>query len=136
MITKDGVVGMVANVGENVSSVLSLLNRQSRISAAIKRNGIFGKVVWSGSNPQSAELANIPKHRDVIIGDTVETSGYSTIFPPGIMIGTVDTFWLKSGSDFYSINLNLYVDFTTIRHVQVIGNVLQEEQLELETHNE
>ena len=67
----------------------------------------------------------------VSVGDTVETTGYSAIFPEGILIGTVSEFE-KMGGDFYKITISLVTDFKKLRFVDVIGNMQKTEQLELQ----
>ena len=72
---------------------------------------------------------------NVVIGDTVVTSGYSSIFPEGILVGTVTDFSREEGS-FQSIRIRLSVDFRKLTYVNIIGNLEQEEQLELENNRD
>ena len=106
---------------------MSVLHRQTLISASIKRNNHFGSIVWKGSDPTVINLIDVPKHADIVIGDTVQTSGYSTIFPEGIMIGTVDTFWVPSGSNFFEIEVNLKNDLNKTKYVYVVNNLMKKE---------
>ena len=77
-------------------------------------------------------LGSIEKHNTVKVGDTIVTSGYSTHFPAGLMIGTVETTTLPSGNNFHEIKVRLSNDFSTLRYVQVVDNLKQIQQLELE----
>ena len=122
-----GVVGIVKSTTNKFSRVMSVLHRQTLISASIKRNNHFGSIVWKGSDPTVINLIDVPKHADIVIGDTVQTSGYSTIFPEGIMIGTVDTFWVPSGSNFFEIEVNLKNDLNKTKYVYVVNNLMKEE---------
>ncbi len=133
VVSSNGIVGIVLKSSQRYSTVLSLLHRDTRISAMIKRNGFFGSLVWkSNDNSRSMTLDAIPRHADVMVNDTIITSGYSSIFPEGIMIGVVDTFRFEGGSNFYTIDVRLNTDINKIRSVYVVDDYLREEQLKLE----
>ncbi len=127
----DGIAGVVVGCSKNFSVVMSLLNLDFRISARIKSNGYFGSLNWNGLSYKNAILNEIPQHVPVNVGDTIETTGFSTIFPEGIMIGTVSNYE-NPGGDFYVINVLLNTDFKRLNFVNVIGNMNKAEQLELE----
>ena len=127
-----GVIGIIKNVSPNFSQGLSILHKQSRISAAVRRNNYYGSLVWEGSNPKIINLNDIPKHADLVRGDTIQTSGYSSIFPRGLMIGKIDTFWLEDGSNFYDIEVELTNDMARVYKAYIIENLMEEEQLNLE----
>ncbi len=122
-----GIVGIVRNVGSRFSSVMSILHKESRITAAIRRNNYFGSLTWNGSNPRMVTLSDIPKHAQLIKGDTIQTSGYSTIFPAGIMVGIIDTFWLEPGSNFYTIDVLLSNDLSKSKYVYIVNDLMREE---------
>jgi rod shape-determining protein MreC len=134
VISPVGVVGVVKDVSDNFSSVISLLNRNLRISAMIKRSGYFGSLYWDGKNYHYAKLTDLPNHIVVNKGDTVITSGYSAMFPKGEIIGIVDKVENQKGSDFMTVTVRLSVDFKKLDYVMVVKNLLREEQLQLE-HN-
>jgi rod shape-determining protein MreC len=129
-----GVVGIVVSSSDNYSVVMSVLNLDFRLSARIKRNGYFGSLTWDGRSYQYAKLNDIPNHIDVMVGDTVETTNFSAIFPEGVMIGTITEFE-KAGGDFYSVTVRLSTDFKNLEYVNVISNLRKKEQLELENSN-
>ncbi len=120
-----GVVGIVKSTSNNFSRVMSILHRQSIISASIKRNGHFGSIVWKGNDPTTVTMIDVPKHAEVEKGDVVQTSGFSTIFPEGIMIGTVDTLWNPPGSNFYEIKVRLVNDLNKVKYVYVVNNLMK-----------
>ena len=103
-----GVIGVVRNVSENYAHVTSILHSQSKISCAIKSRFGHGTLVWDTGDPLRANLESIPKHEKIMYGDTVITSGYSTIFPRGILVGKVETFSVKPGSNSYDIIVKLF----------------------------
>ncbi len=134
----NSVVGIVKSCSKNYSRILPILHSQSKISASIKRNGYFGGLIWRGGDPTVANLIDIPKHANLIIGDTIQTSGYSTIFPEGIMVGIIDTFWTQPGTNFYEIKVDLRSDLGKIKYVYVVENLKwrELEDLEKEVSNE
>lgn len=132
VITSDGIVGIVRNTSQRYATVLSILHREMKISAMIKRNKYHGSLVWKNNVYRNMTLEAIPKHADVINGDTIITSGFSSIFPEGLMIGIVDTSWIDPGSNFHTIDVRLSADLNKVRNVYVVKDFLREEQLELE----
>jgi rod shape-determining protein MreC len=125
------VAGVIVGCSDNFSIAISLLNLDFRLSARIKSNGYFGSLSWDGRNYRHAVLNEIPQHINLNIGDTIETTGYSAIFPEGMLIGTVSDL-KKSGSDFYKITIELFTDFKKLQYVNIIGNMRRTEQLKLE----
>jgi len=136
VISSKGVVGIVNNVSENYSTVISVLNTRLKISAKLEETGYFGALEWDGQTFDHAVLNEIPRHATVNVGDLVETSGYSAIFPEGILIGTVQEVENNEGESFYTIKVKLSVDFKDLAFVEVIGNAMREEQVELEKQTE
>lgn len=123
--------GVIVGCSDNYSVAISLLNLDFRVSARIKSSGYFGSLNWDGHNPQHAVLNEIPQHINVSVGDTVETTGFSAIFPEGTLIGAISDVE-ASGSDFYNIRVELFTDFRKLRYVTVIGNIKKTEQRQLE----
>jgi rod shape-determining protein MreC len=126
-----GVIGIIVACSDNYSMVMSLLNLDFKLSARIKTNGYFGSLSWDGRDYRHAVLNEIPKHVIINVGDTIETTSYSAIFPKGILVGTISDLE-KIGGDFYKISVLLSTDFKNLSFVSVIGNLNKTEQLELE----
>jgi len=135
IISADGVVGVITNVSPNYSTGLSLLNKRLSIPAKINKNNYFGALVWDGEHSNTADLKEIPFHIIVNVGDTVVTSGYSSIFPEGIMIGTISKFDVESGTNFYNIKVDLSTNFRTLKYVEVVKNTKQDELKRIESNN-
>lgn len=127
VISPAGIVGIVKDVSPNFCSVISLLHQDTRINAKIKRSGFIGTVLWDGADYRYAKLIDIPYHLNVRYGDTVVTSGYSTIFPEGIMIGIVTVVKPNKNDNFYNITVKLATDFNKIDHVYLIKNHFKSE---------
>lgn len=131
VISGEAVAGVIVGCTENHAVAMSVLNLDFRVSARIRNNGYFGSLNWDGRSYRNAILNEIPQHVNVSIGDTIETTGYSAIFPEGVMIGVV-TEYQKYGGDFYKITVELNADFKRLRFVEVIGNLKKTEELQLE----
>ena len=127
-----GIVGIVRNVSPNFAHVISILNPQTRISCAIKKRNAHGNLVWKNMDPLRMNLTSIPKHEKIAIGDTVVTSGYSTMFPKGILVGKIEMYNVIPGSNSYDITVKLFNDLTNIQYCYVIQNRFAESQNQLE----
>ena len=133
VVTSQGIVGIIENTSQNFASVLSILNTRSRINAQLKKTNHIGSLVWlETDSPEFAQLIDISKFAPIAIGDTIITGGQSTIFPKGILIGTVDSYKIDSGGDTYVVNVKLFNDMTNIGHVYVIENLQAPELKSLE----
>lgn len=124
----NGVVGIVRKVSTHYASVMSVLNRDIRLSAKILRNEYFGVLMWDGGDVTHMNLDALPKHADLRKGDTIITSGYSTIFPKGILIGTVDTFFVQPGSNFYTARVRLFNNMGNVQQVYVVEDLHAQEK--------
>jgi rod shape-determining protein MreC len=131
VISGNNVAGVIVGCSRNYSVAMSVLNLDFKLSARIRSNGYFGSLNWDGRDYKYAVLSEIPQHVSVIVGDTIETTGYSAIFPEGEIVGTVSDYE-KFGGDFYKITILLANDFKRLHFVDVVGNMKKTEQLELE----
>jgi rod shape-determining protein MreC len=134
VISDQGLVGIVLESSANFATVIPVINREFRLSAKIKTNNYSGILQWDGVSPRFAMLTEIPFHVILTVGDTILTSGFSSIFPEGIEVGRIESFSLEKGN-FYDIRVELFTDFQRLFHVNVIRNYRQEEQLNLENLN-
>lgn len=116
----NGVVGVVYLVSDHYSVVMPLLNTKSRISCAIRERGYFGYTKWNGGDSNFASVEDIPRHAHFKRGDWVETSGYSSIFPPGIIVGKIVEVYNSSDGLSYRLKVHLSTDFGNLRDVCVI----------------
>jgi rod shape-determining protein MreC len=135
VIANGQVVGLVTNVSENFSTVISILNSRWKISAKIKRNDYFGSLSWDGKDYRRVQLNEMPYHVPVQNGDTVVTTGYSSSFPEGLVIGTISDFSIGSGSNFYKIEVMLAADFKNLVIVGLVENKQLNEIKQLESLN-
>ncbi|MEE4284554.1 MAG: rod shape-determining protein MreC [Mariniphaga sp.] len=132
IISSSGIVGVIGQVSASYSMGLSVLNQRWSISAKLRKNDYYGSLIWQGTDYRTATLSEIPLHVDIAIGDTVETSGYSSVFPEGILVGTISGFSEPDGENYYSIQVRLSVDFKSLSHVEVVENRSRNEIDELD----
>jgi rod shape-determining protein MreC len=122
VIDQNGVVGIVNVVGPHAARVISLLNPHMRLSCKLKNSGFFGSMVWDGKDSRFAVLEELPKHLTFHKGDTIVTSGYSAVFPEGIIVGTVDGLARGMSDSFMSLRIRLTTNFSQLSNVRVITN--------------
>ena len=126
IITAKGVVGIVDAVSRHYAYAISFLNTELNISARIGEGGAVGPLSWDGRSTDRALLKEIPLHYKFAPGDTVYTSGYSTIFPPDIPLGVAGESSVLNGAT-NEIRITLFQDFTTLKYVTVVENLHREE---------
>ena len=105
------------------------------IGARIGGTDVVAPLSWDGIHSDGAVVRNIPPHYAIEPGDTVRTSGYSTIFPPGIPIGTTGQTRLVDGST-RQVDVTLFQDFATVRYVTVVDNLERAEIMAVEAAGE
>ncbi len=131
VITGKGAVGVIDAVSENYSYARSFKNHDMSISARLGKDGAIGPLIWNGIDSNGAILKEIPHHVAFRTGDTVYTSGYSSIFPPDIPVGVTGEAKIVNGAT-YEIRVELFENFSSLRHVTVVENLNKEELEELE----
>lgn len=132
VVDANGVVGIVYKTSPHYSLVISLLNSKSNLSCKISGSGYFGYLHWEGTDAQYAYLRDLPRHAEFSVGDTVVTSGYSAVFPEGVMVGTVDEMTDSHDGLSYRVKVKLATDFGKVTQVCIISRAGQEEQKSLE----
>lgn len=131
VITGKGVIGVIDAVSEHHSYARSFKNHEMSISSRLGKDGFIGPMSWDGRSSSRAILKEIPHHADVEPGDTVYTSGFSTIFPADIPIGTTGEAEIVNGST-YEIEVLLFEDFSKLKYVTIVENIGRKEIEELE----
>jgi len=133
VICGSGVVGIVNNVSENFCTVISILHKQTRLSGQLDSTKDIGSIVWDGISPQELTLLDVPSHILIKKGEKITTTGFSSIFPEGILIGVVRDFEMKEGDNFYSIRVRMTSRLQNIQYVYIVKNIYAEEQDNLES---
>ena len=128
VINRSGVVGIISTVSDNYSLVISILNPKLRLSCKLKGSGYFGSLTWDGESPDYAKLEELPRPVDFDKGDTIVTSGYSSVFPEGIMIGVVEEASRQKNDNFNALKVRLSTDYFRLGDVCIIDNTERDEQ--------
>lgn len=127
VVGPEGIIGKVVNVSPNMAVAMTLLHRKNSVVALLKKGGGFGEVVWDGKDPRFVTLNNIPRTVKVQKGDTVVTSSYSDIFPPGKVVGYVTQVQEDKSTSTYSLKLKTATDFYSVQHAFVVKNLQKAE---------
>lgn len=126
-----GVVGIVYLVSPQYSVVIPLLNTKSNISCKIENREYFGYLIWQGGATDIAYLDDIPRHARFKLNENIVTSGYSSIFPPGIKVGKILHVYNSADGVSYRLSVKLSTNFSTLRDVSVVDNTAMKERIEL-----
>ena len=126
-----GVVGIVYLTSEHYSVIIPVLNAQSNISCSIRGRGYFGYLHWNGGSPEYAYIDDIPRHAHFKLGDYVVTSGYSSVFPSGVIVGRIKHGYNSPDGMAYRLKVTLTTDFTRLRDVCVINDTEMEKKMEI-----
>jgi rod shape-determining protein MreC len=132
VVSPHGVVGIVMTVKDHYSVVISILNTKLNINCKLKGTDFSGPLSWKGGDVAYAYLEELPTHAVFEVGDTIVTSGYSAVFPSGIMAGIVESYSKQRDDNFYSLKVRLATDFYSLSALCVILNKAQEEQWAIE----
>lgn len=130
VVSGTGIVGITYMVSEHYSIVLPILNSKSSISCRLRGSEYFGYLKWRGGNTLQAFIDDIPRHAKFKVGDIIETSGFSSVFPPGIFVGKVAQIHDSDDGLSYQLEVQLSTDLANIRDVAV---VIQEQHEEIGT---
>ena len=119
----NGIVGVVYLVSDHYSVVISALNAaSSRISCSIRNRGYLGYLHWYGGDPSVAYVEDVPRHAKFKLGEWMETSGFSSIFPSGVLVGKIEQAYNSSDGLSYKLKVRLSTDFGNLRDVVVLSD--------------
>jgi rod shape-determining protein MreC len=123
----NGVIGVITEVSGNYAVVMSLLHKDSKLSGKLFKTGETGTVTWDGKDPNLITLSGISKGVKVAKGDSVITSGFSAIYPRGLLLGRINEIYPEGGTSNYRIVLRTAANFHTIEYAYAIDNNQQQE---------
>ena len=107
VVTGDGVLGYISDVGLNWSKATSILESSSAVGVYTERSGVTG--VREGDYSLKAEglcrLNYLEAGADIEVGDRILTSGYGSVYPRGIIVGYVE----RIEKNEYSRSVTAYV---------------------------
>ena len=120
VISSKGVVGIIKNITDNYSSIVSLLNTDLKINAILKNSSTIGSISWNGLDPRIVQLNDIPLSSSIKLGDTIITGGMSFYFPKGIPIGRIENYNNTSLEGYYSIDVLIFSDFFSLSNLYIL----------------
>lgn len=132
VVDHNGIVGIVNVVGPHSARIISVLNSNLRISCKVKGYEQVGSLVWDGKKPDEAILEELPRHAVFNPGDTIVTSGYSTVFPEGVPVGIVERSLDDYDENFFALRVKLFTDLSTLSTVRIIADNMKEELIKTE----
>ncbi|WP_315362061.1 rod shape-determining protein MreC [Prevotella histicola] len=124
----NGVVGIVYMAGIHYAVVIPVLNSKSNISCSIQGRNYFGYLHWNGGDSYMAYLDDVPRHAKFKLGDRIVTSGYSSVFPAGVLVGKIKHVYNSEDGLSYRLAVQLSTDFGNLRDVCVIDDASIREQ--------
>lgn len=133
VINTAGVVGIVTKVAQRHCRVMALTHTDVRLSAGIRNKPYFGSLYWAGGDVREAVLSSIPEYAEVKLGDTIETTGYSNVFPTGVAIGVVKASEAKPGDNTLDLQITLFNDFFGIENAYIVRDLLKSDLDQLDT---
>lgn len=133
VINDNGIIGLVEKTSSDFATIQSVLNTKSKINAKVKNSYHFGSLIWDGKNVGFAQLIDVPRLASIKKGDSIVTGGNSDIFPENIPIGKIDKIFIDKKTNYYTINIRLFNDMTSLGYVYIIENKKKEQKKQLET---
>lgn len=130
VVSYDGLVGRIVATSPHYSIVQILFHIEMRSSAKVERSRVDGILGWDGG--PSLNLYNVAKTLDVVVGDRVVTSEYSSLFPPGLPIGNVTKTYEETGDLFQTVEIAPAADLYRLEEVFVILRTAEIEKLVVE----
>ncbi|MDR2936522.1 MAG: rod shape-determining protein MreC [Rikenellaceae bacterium] len=138
VVAGGNVVGYVVERSDRFAVAVSILNTRFSTGGRIKKqsntekeSSYFGSIRWDGHRTDEVTLTEIPKYAEILPGDTVITTEYSSIFPPGLNIGTVVGSELINAT-YYDVRVKLFADMGTLNNVVLVRYTFNREKTDLE----
>ena len=131
IMTHNGIVGIISSISNNYSKAISILNSKSSVSIKHVKSDQNGTLKWTKNNYMEAEINDIPNHANISLGDTIQSNGFSSIFPENINIGTIISYNKGNENGLYNIKVKFICDMNKITNVYIINSLDKKELEEL-----
>ena len=89
VLSDNGVVGRIEQVGKMYSKIILVTDINSKIPVIVERTRVRGTL--SGDNTSVPKLVFVPLDAELAVGDRIVTSGVAGVFPPGLHVGKVNS---------------------------------------------
>ncbi|MDO4174366.1 MAG: rod shape-determining protein MreC [Eubacteriales bacterium] len=125
VVTAKGMVGYISELSEHSAQVTTVIDSNMSAGALMTRTGVVG--VAEGNyqlmSDGKLQVSYLSKDADIVVGDTVQTSGTGGLFPKGLTIGTVESVQTESdGMSNYAV-IAPAVDLSSLTHVYIITEI-------------
>lgn len=127
VIAPAGMVGRIVAVTPHTAEVLLLIDRESSIGARITETRFSPGMVSGTGQDDLLEMLRVDHDVEIIPGQTVITSGYGSVFPKGLMIGSVEEVLLDSNGLTKRAMIRPAVDFRRLEEVMVVRAVWEDD---------
>jgi len=131
IMTDNGIIGIISSISNNYSKAISILNSKSSVSIKHVKSNQNGSLKWTNHNYMEAEINDIPNHANISLGDTIQSNGFSSIFPENINIGTIISYNKGNENGLYNIKVKFLCDMNNITNVYIINSLHKKELEEL-----
>lgn len=129
VLTPDGLVGRVIQVSRNYAKVMPLIHSEFSVSVVSDSSNTHGILRWNGEQEQIAQMHYVPLSSSMYKREKISTADFSTFALRGIPVGKVIE--VIPEKQFYRINIELGVDFSSLTHVMVAEKTVDSEKVDL-----
>jgi rod shape-determining protein MreC len=138
VVSSNGVVGIVTNVSENFSLVMSVISVKTLVGVRHKNTNALGNLRWNGEDPYTLQIDGLSKTLPIKKNDTIMTAGFSSIFPPDINVAIVKRLKPDESTSFYNMDVELISNINALSYVYVVKNEKKNEldSLQIQMINE
>jgi rod shape-determining protein MreC len=127
VVNAQGIIGIITQVSERHSRVMSITHTKVQVSAGLRGQNYFGSLRWDGKDTRFATLFDIPKYVQVDINDTIETTGFSNVFPTGVPIGKVKEKYEDTSKSTHIIKVELFNELFNINDAYIVRDLMKED---------
>lgn len=122
VITTDGVMGQITEIGKNWAKVSTIINPDNAVGVRIIRTSDIAIVEGDILLSQQAQckMSFISKGASIVIGDILETSGLGGVYPSGLSVGKVREIKSDNTGTLQYAVIEPFVNFDKIHEVLVI----------------
>lgn len=122
IVTADGLAGYVSKVGLNFCEARAVTDISLKMGAAVSRTRevVVAEGNFDLASEEKLKLSYIKNDSDILVGDTVETTGFGGIFPKGLLIGTIVEVLPESHGISTYAKIEPAVDLQNLKKVYII----------------
>ncbi len=122
VVTSEGIVGRVTEVGHNWAKVTTIVEPNSSVGAYVERTNDLG--VCRGDFSLAADglirLNYLPGDSEAAVGDRILSSGYGSVYPRGLVIGYIDSVEINPYTRSMTVQVKCAADYSDLSRVMVL----------------